>query len=130
MGCGKSTLDPQPTIAWQLEPESALSFAKAARRPLLVFVSAAWDASSKEMERTFADREVRSLVRLDFVPLRIDVTDDEAPRTQELVRRFNVVGTPTTIILNADGQRELKRFPSFVPPTILVSALREAERPR
>lgn len=129
-GCGKSTVDLQSPIAWQLEPESALSLAKAQKRPLLVFVGAEWDASTKEMQQTFADREVRSLVRRDFVPLRIDVTDDEAPRTREVVQRFDVVGTPTTIILDSDGQRELKRFHSFVAPKILVSALRGAERAR
>lgn len=125
--CGKSPVDPPPQIAWHLEAESALSLASAQKRPLMVFVGAEWDASSKEMDHeTFSNREVRSLVRVGFVPLRIDVTDDEAPDTRENMQRFKVVGTPTTIILAPDGATELKRFHSFVPPRAFVSALHEA----
>ena len=61
-----------------------------------------WCASCKEMDRaTFRDPTVGSALR-DYRVLQADVTDNDAA-DQALLRRFGIIGPPTTAFFAADG---------------------------
>ena len=128
LGCGKAPVDtPVPPYA---DLEAALASGKAQDKPILVYFGAEWDTAAKKLEEvTFVDPEVRWLLRRDFVSIRVDTTDDEAPLLRALQERFKVVGDPTTVILASDGVSELARFNEFVAPRRFARALRAATRP-
>jgi thiol:disulfide interchange protein DsbD len=82
--------------------EAALAAARVEGKPVLVEFAADWCTVCKTNERTvLADAGVRA--RLSAVTvIRADVTrDDEA--TRALMRRFEVVGPPTLILMHPDG---------------------------
>jgi thioredoxin:protein disulfide reductase len=91
---------PVRTVA-DLDHELAAATA-AGRRAMLDF-SADWCVSCKEMEtRTFSDAAVRTALT-NYVLLRVDVTansDDD----QALLKRFRIIGPPTTAFFSRDGQ--------------------------
>ncbi|KAA0121861.1 protein-disulfide reductase DsbD [Methylobacterium sp. P1-11] len=82
--------------------EAALQAARAEGKPVLVEVAADWCTVCKTNERAvLADAGVRERLKAVSV-IRADVTrDDEATRT--LMRRFEVVGPPTLILMRPDG---------------------------
>ena len=82
--------------------EAALLAARAEGKPVLVEVAADWCTVCKTNERTvLADAGIRERLKAVSV-IRADVTrDDDA--TRALMRRFEVVGPPTLILMRADG---------------------------
>jgi thiol:disulfide interchange protein len=128
LGCGKSAVD--LGIVWQVDDHAAVALARAADKPLVVFVGAEWDSGSKRLENeSFGDVEVRALLRRRFITLRVDATDDDDPRTKRLADRFKVIGTPAIIIFGSDGASEIYRINSFIQARPLEKALRSALRP-
>lgn len=119
--CGKS--DVGGRIEWRSLADGEQA-ARAENRPLLVFVGAEWDTSSKAFEHdTFRDPRVRTYVSRHFVTARSDMTDDELPRTLAERDHLLVVGTPAIIVRTPDGNAEVGLATSFLKPDELVAFL-------
>jgi thioredoxin:protein disulfide reductase len=88
--------------------------AAAGRRAMLDF-SADWCVSCKEMEtRTFAEAAVRASLA-DYALLRADVTGN-TDEDQALLKRFRIIGPPTTAFFATDGRERTDfRLVGFVP---------------
>ncbi|KST61133.1 thiol:disulfide interchange protein [Methylobacterium sp. GXS13] len=82
--------------------EAALLAARAEGKPVLVEFAADWCTVCRTNERTvLADDGIRERLKAVSV-IRADVTrDDDA--TRALMRRFDVVGPPTLILMHPDG---------------------------
>jgi thiol:disulfide interchange protein len=94
-------------IAWRTDGDEARQRAQRSRRPLLVFVSAAWDVSSKRIEdEELADPRVVAAAR-GAVALRVDVTDVDGPH-DVLLDKLGVKSVPTVLVL-APNERVLYR---------------------
>ncbi len=77
---------------------------KAERRPLLVYVRAAWSTACLEIERSVFVRSTFRRATRSFVPLWIDATDEET--LAELKARFGVQAVPALALLDpVSGRR-------------------------
>ncbi|MFU2208935.1 protein-disulfide reductase DsbD [Solidesulfovibrio sp. C21] len=86
--------------------DAAMAEARAKGQPILVDFSADWCVVCREIDReVMADAAVAP--RLGNVSiLRVDVTAD-TPESRALMRRFDVVGPPTMLFVNAHTGREI-----------------------
>ena len=120
--CGKFRT--APPVTWLSDVGLAYLEARRTGRHVFLFFGATWDTSSKELEhKSYPDPDVASLLFASFVCARVDCSDDEDPTTIDLVRRFDVKGTPTMLVTDAFGVG-LWRACEFVPPDKLAVALR------
>jgi thioredoxin:protein disulfide reductase len=78
--------------------------------------SADWCVSCKEMEsHTFSDGAVRAALK-DYVLLQADVTANN-DQDQALLKRFHIIGPPTTAFFAKDGQERADyRVVGFLAP--------------
>ncbi len=93
-----------------------LAAATAAGRRVMLDFSADWCVSCKEMEsHTFSDGAVRAALK-DYVLLQADVTANN-DQDQALLKRFHIIGPPTTAFFAKDGQERTDyRVVGFVAP--------------
>lgn len=112
-----------PEIVWLSDEAAGRAKALAEGKPVLVDFGAEWCTACKELEHnTFTDPSVRGEATR-FVAIHIDATDDEAPDTKRLSDKYKVVGLPTVIMLDKDGN-EVTRFNEFVNAQKFVAALK------
>jgi thiol:disulfide interchange protein len=78
------------------------------------------------LKRSFADAAVAELVTRRFVPLLVDVTNDDPP-AQAQRDRYRVVALPTLVV--RDGARDRLRQETFVNAAELRAALEHALEP-
>ncbi|MHC4598564.1 MAG: cytochrome c biogenesis protein CcdA [Planctomycetota bacterium] len=106
-----------------------LETALALSRPAVLDFDATWCKVCKKLDReTLSDpRVVRALEGVEA--LKIDFDDQP-----ELVKRFNILGVPTVVFLDAEGrEREALRFSGAIPPEPFLEkldALKRGQGPR
>lgn len=71
-------------------------------------------------EKTFPDPRVRETIQKDFVPVRIDTTQD-----QETSNRYAVNGIPAIFVTDEKGQ-VVKQIIGFVPPDSFLEFLKQS----
>ena len=122
-----STLEFRPIKSTaDLDRELALA-ARDGERVMVDFY-ADWCASCKEMERaTFADPAVGAALK-GYRLLQADVTASDA-EDQSLMKRFSVIGPPTTAFFASDGrERRDFRLAGFVDPAAFRAHLQSFEQ--
>jgi thioredoxin:protein disulfide reductase len=110
---------PVEGLPWQAvrtvaDLDRELAAATAAGRRTMLDFSADWCVSCKEMEnQTFSDATVRAAL-VNYVLLRADVTAN-SDEDQALLKRFRIIGPPTTAFFAPDGrERTNYRLVGFV----------------
>jgi protein disulfide-isomerase len=92
---------PANHITWSSDWAAAQKQAVRSGKPMILFFTGTWCVPCRIMKRTvWADGQVESVVNTGFTPVTIDVDDPNAAGT---VSRYGVVGTPTTIITDPQG---------------------------
>ncbi|MCC6522201.1 MAG: thioredoxin family protein [Polyangiaceae bacterium] len=124
---------PAATLLTFLHSEAdAWEQAKREKRPLLIDFFAEWCGACKDLsKKTFANDEVRR-VAARFVAVKLDLTvneklSDEAQEKQEaefeaLKKKYRVVGLPTVILFDSEGN-EKDRFFEFVAPEAFLARI-------
>lgn len=108
-------------ITWRSDAKAAEQEAGKLKRPLLVFFSAEWCTPCKEMlARSFADPAVADAVARRFVPLLVDMTNDD-DAAHAIAERYKVRALPTLLVVR--GRDERLRQESFVDAAELKAAL-------
>jgi thiol:disulfide interchange protein DsbD len=90
-------------ISSQDEFQQQLALAKKSHQRTLLDFYADWCVSCVMMDRTIFSREDVQIKLKDVVTLRVDLTKNNA-FDQALLKQFHVVGPPTIIFFNAEGQ--------------------------
>jgi len=58
-----------------------------------------------------------------FVAVKVDATDDENDQINKIKEKYHVVGLPTVVVLDSNGQEKV-RFNEFVPPERFLAAIK------
>ncbi len=123
------TIEPLPfkMIHTTAELDAELAAAGRAGKPVLLDFYADWCVSCKEMEsHTYSEPAVRSALA-SFVLLKADVTAN-GPDDQALLKRFGIIGPPTTAFFAADGKERLNfRLVGFVAGDKFLAHLKRFE---
>lgn len=100
------------SIMWDPYSETALTNISD-NRGIIIDFYADWCIPCKELDAlTFTDPRVIELSK-EFTTLKADMTRSVSPEVESLRNKFNIVGVPTVLILDSDGN-ELKRITGFV----------------
>lgn len=98
-------------IYWRKSWEEATAEAKKANRPLLLELYLEGCPHCQRLDtETHADQAVAAAVNEGFIPVRL-----EGRSHMDLVKKLEVRGAPTTILLSPEG-KEIRRFAGFLPP--------------
>jgi protein disulfide-isomerase len=93
---------PSNDIEWVKDITSTQELHKNSNKNTLLFFTGKWCSPCRIMKReVFADQEVESVIKLQFIPVMIDVDN---PNAKAIVKDFKVGVTPTTIILDSLGK--------------------------
>lgn len=105
-------------ITWQTDYEKAVQEAAAANKPILLELYMEGCGHCSKLHReTLVDDSVVAEVKAKFVPVRI-----EGRGRMDLVKKFDVKGAPTTLILSPQEQ-EKHRFVGFQTPAEYLQEL-------
>jgi len=114
---------PKGELKWIESETEAKTLASAEKRPMIVDFGAEWCAACKELAvHTFADEKVRGEAGR-FVAVKVDATDDENPQINALKDKYKVVGLPTVVVFDSEGNEQV-RFNEFVPPERFLAAIK------
>ncbi|MBF0544500.1 MAG: protein-disulfide reductase DsbD [Candidatus Riflebacteria bacterium] len=118
---------PNETVVWLSDYQTALNFAKMKKLPVLIDFRADWCSICVEMEKNvFPDPQVQENLK-NLVLLKIDLSDNQ-PKKADLGKKMGIVGIPTFIFLNPNGQ-ELSnlRITGGVEAPELINAIKSAK---
>ena len=92
-------------MPWRTSAEEAEAQSRAQRRPLAVYVRAAWSPTCVELERTALASASFERATRSFVPLWIDATDEQV--LAEVKGRFGVHAVPSLVLLDPQAGRRV-----------------------
>jgi thioredoxin:protein disulfide reductase len=100
------------SILWDPYSDTALADISN-KRGIIIDFYADWCIPCKELDAlTFSDPRVIELSK-EFVTFKADMTRSVSPEVELLRDKFRIIGVPTVLILDTDGN-ELKRITGFV----------------
>jgi thioredoxin:protein disulfide reductase len=104
VGIAIPVLAPKQSVVWQPFSPSQLAQAKESQKPAILDFYADWCIPCHELDQiTYTDPRV--IQALDgFVRLKVDMTRPDDPNSTAATERFEIVGVPTIIFLDANGE--------------------------
>lgn len=120
------TLAPRGEFPWIHSEQEGLQLAKTEQKPVLMDFTATWCVACQELaNHTFTDSRVRAEADR-FVTIKVDATNDEDPKVEEILKRYKIAGLPTVILFDKQGN-EKHRFIDFVKADDFYKVIRTIE---
>ena len=123
-----STVASHPTLAFQTvstvaELNAAIASAAANQQPVMVDLYADWCVACKEFDEiTFTDNNVQARLA-SFQLIRVDMSQN-TPEDFAILKAFHVLGLPTLMLFNAQGEElQANRISGFLPPDAFINHL-------
>jgi len=112
-------------IAWTAYDKNILIKAAREGRPVILDFYADWCIPCRELDKAvFKDQQIMELGDK-FITLRMDLTAKQ-PFQDEVLEKYQVIGVPTIIFLNKDGNEERDlRVESLVGKSEFLSAMKQ-----
>ncbi len=103
---------------WPAYSDAAFQQARAEGRPIVMDFSASWCAACRELEhKTFTDPGVQATLA-PYARFKVDLDGANMDQASELQKKWKVVGLPTIVFLDKDGNEiASSRIARFVPPS-------------
>jgi thioredoxin 1 len=93
---------PSNEIKWENNISSIEEITNISNKNTLLFFTGKWCSPCRIMKReVFADQEVEKMVNSKVIPIMIDIDN---PNTKGIVIKYKVGATPTTIIVDSNGE--------------------------
>ncbi|MEJ2194465.1 MAG: cytochrome c biogenesis protein CcdA [Ignavibacteriaceae bacterium] len=104
---------PSSTLSVNWQPYSESAIANINSRGVIIDFYADWCIPCKELDAfTFSDARVINICN-EFDRYKADLTKSLSPEVESLREKYNIVGVPTVLILNSQGE-ETERITGFV----------------
>jgi thiol:disulfide interchange protein DsbD len=120
--CGKERSESPTELVWLESYPEALELAQQEGKPIMIDFYADWCGWCKRLDSDTYVHESVVAAAEDFVSLKID-----ADIQRDLSGKFKVVGLPTILFVNAEGE-EIHRVVGYRPPDKFVTELETAMR--
>ena len=92
---------PSNEVVWADNMASARELADDSGKNMLLFFTGEWCVPCRIMKReVFADQQVTKAINSQVVSIMIDIDD---PSAEEIVKQYNIGGTPVTIFTDPQG---------------------------
>ena len=119
------TLTPKQKLPYIVDNEAAaFDKARAEHKGVMVDFSATWCVPCGELELTFGDDEVYDAITRNFVPLKFDVSNDDATSAERRAR-YKAGTLPAVVFISTDG-RPVGRINQMMEPDQLLQLLQPA----
>ena len=93
---------PSNEIEWENNISSIEEITNSSNKNTLLFYTRKWCSPCRIMKReVFADKEVEKIVNSKVTPIIIDIDN---PNTKKIVNKYKIGATPTTIIIDSNGE--------------------------
>ena len=114
-------------LKWNTDIDFAMSEAKMMNKPILIDFTAAWCTACKKMDvSTFQNHDVVKELSTNWIIVKVDSTT-KSDFTEKIQQKYNVVGLPTTIILDSKGE-VLKSLSGFQSAQKILNVLKVVEK--
>lgn len=119
---------PKQGVVWEPFQPQKLEAALEARKPVVLDFYADWCIPCHELDQvTYKDPQVIQAME-GFVRLKVDLTDPDDPATDELIEKYEVIGVPTILFLDADGKEvTTARQTGYVSPKDFLEILKKVK---
>ncbi|MFT3693703.1 MAG: cytochrome c biogenesis protein CcdA [Kofleriaceae bacterium] len=116
---------PKHQVAWEHDQVAAFSRAKSEHKLVMVDFSAEWCNPCHAMERTFGENDVYDALSQDFVPLKIDVTE-ESEATDKLKAAYKATTLPTILFIDPVDGTVFQHVKTELDDTALLHVMKDA----
>lgn len=112
-------------IPWQEYSENIIPATLENSDGMIIDFYADWCIPCKELDATtFSDQRVIDAAS-NFHTFKADMTQSLSPEVEALREKYKILGVPTVLIINSDGQ-EIHRVTGFVPPEEFLKLINDA----